>query len=490
MTVYTPSNPSPPRARHSTVPGVVPPGEERTEYWRASGQRTLAELLDPTVPVVVDAPAKNVILFVGDGMGVSTVTAARIYGAQRKNGAKGEESRLAFERFPFTGLIKTYAVDRQVVDSAASATALFTGVKTRFRTVGVSPSAIPCECDSVAGNEVKSFLHRAQEKGLATGLVTTTRITHATPAAAYAHSANRAWENETIVTEKSVCKSIARQLVEDEPGRNLTVVLGGGLSFFRSKDVRADERFGEPDLITQWERAGRRRQFVASKEELLAVDVNKVDNLLGLFSPSHLPYDINRTDEVPSLTDMVVAALKMLKGKGPGFALIVEGGLIDQAHHANHAAMALSEAVAMSDAVEAAVGLTDYRETLFLVTADHSHGFTMNGYPPRGHPILGRAGVSNIDGLPYTTLMYNTGPSKSERKFDVNTEADGYHQVRNVPSKYAVHAGEDVALYAMGPMAHLVRGVLEQHVVGHIIHYAACLGDGVTLRSRCLDRRP
>ncbi|KAH9382389.1 hypothetical protein HPB48_008668 [Haemaphysalis longicornis] len=69
-------------------------------------------------------------------------------------------------------------------------------------------------------------------------------------------------------------------------------------------------------------------------------------------------------------------------------------------------------------------------------------------------------------------------------------EADGYHQVRNVPSKYAVHAGEDVALYAMGPMAHLVRGVLEQHVVGHIIHYAACLGDGVTLRSRCLDRRP
>ncbi|KAH9382388.1 hypothetical protein HPB48_008669 [Haemaphysalis longicornis] len=102
----SPSNPSPPRARHSTVPGVVPPGEERTEYWRASGQRTLAELLDPTVPVVVDAPAKNVILFVGDGMGVSTVTAARIYGAQRKNGAKGEESRLAFERFPFTGLIK------------------------------------------------------------------------------------------------------------------------------------------------------------------------------------------------------------------------------------------------------------------------------------------------------------------------------------------------------------------------------------------------
>ncbi|XP_077541225.1 alkaline phosphatase, tissue-nonspecific isozyme-like [Haemaphysalis longicornis] len=489
-TASAPSQPTPPRKPPTPVPGVAPPGEDRPEFWRASGQRTLAELLAPTVPIVVDAPAKNVILFVGDGMGVSTVTASRIYGAQRKNGMPGEESRLAFERFPFTALIKTYAADRQVVDSASSATALFTGVKTRFRTVGVSSRALPKDCDSVAGNEVKSFLHRAQEKGLATGLVTTTRITHATPAAAYAHSANRDWENKTIKTNRSVCKSIARQLVEDEPGKNLTVILGGGLSYFWTKDAQGDELSGKPDLITLWEKAGRRRQFVASSEELLAVDANKVDNLLGLFSPGHLPAEIFRTPEVPSLTDMVVAALKMLKAKGPGFALIVEGGLIDQAHHVNHAAKALSETVAMSDAIEAALKLIDYRETLFLVTADHSHGFTMNGYPPRGHPILGEAGVSNIDGLPYTTLMYNTGPSNSERIYGDNTEADDYRQVRNVPIKYAVHGGEDVALYGMGPMAHLVHGVLEQHVVAHIIHYAACLGDGVEMRSKCEERNP
>ncbi|KAH9382394.1 hypothetical protein HPB48_021845 [Haemaphysalis longicornis] len=205
-------------------------------------------------------------------------------------------------------------------------------------------------------------------------------------------------------------------------GKNTAiVVLGGGLSYFWTKDAQGDELSGKPDLITLWEKAGRRRQFVASSEELLAVDANKVDNLLGLFSPGHLPAEIFRTPEVPSLTDMVVAALKMLKAKGPGFALIVEGGLIDQAHHVNHAAKALSETVAMSDAIEAALKLIDYRETLFLVTADHSHGFTMNGYPPRGHPILGQAGVSNIDGLPYTTLMYNTGPSNSERIYGDNT---------------------------------------------------------------------
>ncbi|KAH9382390.1 hypothetical protein HPB48_008667 [Haemaphysalis longicornis] len=109
-TASAPSQPTPPRKPPTPVPGVAPPGEDRPEFWRASGQRTLAELLAPTVPIVVDAPAKNVILFVGDGMGVSTVTASRIYGAQRKNGMPGEESRLAFERFPFTALIKASAL--------------------------------------------------------------------------------------------------------------------------------------------------------------------------------------------------------------------------------------------------------------------------------------------------------------------------------------------------------------------------------------------
>ncbi|XP_077541185.1 alkaline phosphatase, tissue-nonspecific isozyme-like [Haemaphysalis longicornis] len=485
------SKPETQRPRPSQIPGIVPPDEDGPEFWRASGQRTLAELLKPTVPFIVDGPAKNVILFVGDGMGVSTATAARIYGAQKKNRDTGEESRLAFERFPFTALIKTYAVDRQVVDSGASATALFTGVKTKIKIIGLSPIANHSECDSAAGNELKSFLHRAVEKGRATGLVTNTRITHATPASAYAHSPDRVWEKTSKKTNKSTCKSIARQLVEDEPGKSFTVVLGGGRSYFWSNDTAGGDRTGKPDLIKLWESAGGRRKFISSRNQLLAADANEFDHLLGLFSENHLPPEINRTSKEPSLTEMVVAALKMLKIKGPnGFALIVEGGLIDQAHHVNRAVVALRETVAMSDAIEAAVKLIDYRDTLFLVTADHSHGFVINGYPPRGHPILGTAGVSNIDGLPYTTLMYTSGPSKSERLYGVDTETKDYQQVRKVPFKHAVHGGEDVALYAMGPMAHLVRGVLEQHVVAHIIDYAACLGDNVTLRSRCDDGKP
>ncbi|KAM7312378.1 alkaline phosphatase, tissue-nonspecific isozyme-like [Ixodes scapularis] len=213
--------------------GVLPdvPEDLEPKYWVQHGQDTLKRLLETDV---VDAPAKNVIVFVGDGMGVSTVSASRIYGGQLK-GNRGEESSLSFERFPFTALVKTYAVDKQVTDSAASATALFCGAKTKYTMLGVSAMANISECDSLAGHEMDSFIKRAQDKGMSTGLVTTTRVTHATPAALYTHSVHRDWENDARVPKDAVhkCKDIARQLIEDVPGKNLnggtcvTSVLGG-----------------------------------------------------------------------------------------------------------------------------------------------------------------------------------------------------------------------------------------------------------------------
>ncbi|KAH7958186.1 hypothetical protein HPB51_027826 [Rhipicephalus microplus] len=165
------------------------------------------------------------------------------------------------------------------------------------------------------------------------------------------------------------------------------------------------------------------------------------------------------------------------------------GGRIDHGHHENRAARALRETSEFSDAVAAVLELVDVRETLVLVTADHSHPFTMNSYPTRGNPILGFAGISKKDGLPYTTLSYANGPSTTKRKADVNTEAVDYQQVSAVPLRLETHAGEDVALYAIGPMAHMVHGVLEQHIVAHLVDYAACLGDGARLRSRCQEQR-
>uniref|UniRef100_A0A131YZB2 Alkaline phosphatase n=1 Tax=Rhipicephalus appendiculatus TaxID=34631 RepID=A0A131YZB2_RHIAP len=476
------ANPQVPR-EYESVP--VPEGEDDPEFWRLSGQNSISRLLSAPV---VDAPAKNVIVFVGDGMGISTVTASRIYRIQKGTELPGEEGSLSFEHFPYTALVKTYAVDRQVTDSAASATALFCGAKTKMAMLALSARANTSECDSAAGNELHSFIKKAQDRGMSTGLVTTTRVTHATPAALYAHSAHRDWEMDTKMPKRTRCKDIARQLVEDEPGRNMNVILGGGLAYFKDKQRGGGKRSDGLDLVDLWKKDKKNRKFVGSREELLAIDTNKTDYVLGLFSGDHMSYEDYRQDKQPSLLDMVVTAIEILRKRGDGFALMVEGGRIDHGHHENRAALALRETAEFSDAVAAALELVDLRETLVLVTADHSHAFTINGYPARGNPILGVAGVSEKDGLPYTTLSYANGPSTTKRKADANTEAVDYQQVSAVPLRLETHAGEDVALYAAGPMAHMVHGVLEQHTVAHLVDYAACLGDGARLRSRCQEQ--
>jgi len=162
--------------------------------------------------------AKNVILFVGDGMGVSTLTAARILEGQRQ-GSPGEENLLSFESFPFTTLVKTYNTDAQVPDSAGTMTAMMSGLKTDAGVLGVDEDVQRGDCSTVAGNEVVTALELAEIKGLSTGVVSTARITHATPAAAYAKSADRNWEDISDMPAEAVqagCKDIADQLVSFE----------------------------------------------------------------------------------------------------------------------------------------------------------------------------------------------------------------------------------------------------------------------------------
>ncbi|KAH8038831.1 hypothetical protein HPB51_003334 [Rhipicephalus microplus] len=254
---------------YESVP--VPEGEDDPEFWRLSGQNGISRLLSAPV---VDAPAKN-----------------------------------------------TYAVDRQVTDSAASATALFCGAKTKMAMLALSAKANTSECDSAAGNELHSFIKKAQDRGMSTGLVTTTRVTHATPAALYAHSAHRDWEMDTKMPKRTRCKDIARQLVEDEPGRNMNVILGGGLAYFKDKQRGGGKRSDGLDLVDLWKKDKKNRKFVGSREELLAIDTNKTDYLLGLFSGDHMSYEDYRQDKQPSLLDMVVTAIEILQKRGNCFAL-------------------------------------------------------------------------------------------------------------------------------------------------------------------------
>jgi alkaline phosphatase len=166
-------------------------------HWYQSPQHELAQ--KPRFRP--NAKAKNVILFIGDGMGIGTVTAARILAGQNK-GQSGEENRLSFEYFPFTGLSKTYNVDAQTPDSAGTMTAIITGVKTNAGLIGVDEHVKRGVCDGLAGHELVTTLEMAELQGKSTGIVTTARVTHATPAATYAKSADRDWEDISDLPKK------------------------------------------------------------------------------------------------------------------------------------------------------------------------------------------------------------------------------------------------------------------------------------------------
>jgi alkaline phosphatase len=476
-------------------------GPESVDDWWQAGQQFVAD----SKKVFPNArKAKNVILFVGDGMGISTVTAARILDGQMK-GNTGEENRLFFENMPYLGLSKTYSWDQQTPDSAPTMTAMVTGYKAREGQLSVNQNTARGECDAavIAANSLPTILEQAAAAGKATGVVSTARITHATPAATYSHTSVRDWEHNGQVA--SACagvanpvKDIARQLIELSPAvkKSLKVAMGGGREYFRSntqfdpenttrKGLRTDGR----DLTAEWVNTrGAGSKFVFDKAGFDAANPANTNFLLGLFERSHMQYAADRNDTPsgePSLTDMTEKSITMLEKEKNGFFLHVEAGRIDHAHHAGNAKRALLDTIEFANAIKKAYEMTDPKETLIIVTADHSHVFTIAGYPHRGNDILGlSAEVPAVDGnapsptlasdgLPYTTLGYQNGPGAvSGARADLNsidTAALDYMQQAVVPMGSETHAGEDVAIYASGPKAYLVRGSMEQNWIYHVM---------------------
>ncbi|XP_065568129.1 alkaline phosphatase-like [Artemia franciscana] len=468
---------------------------EDAEFWRKQGQDTLAEQLSITNRPIERA-AKNIILFLGDGMSNPTIVASRIYKGQLE-GKPGEETELEFEKFPFTALSKTYCVDSQVADSACSATAFLCGVKTDIDTIGIDANVIEnnCSTQNQPENHVDSIMKWAQDVGKATGIVTTTRITHATPAGAYAHVANRNWESDRDVlwngADPTVCDDIAEQLIKNNTGKNFKVILGGGRRAF----IPASEggsRNDEVDLTSLWEEMreaeGVRYTYVRNRTELLNVNTQSTDYLLGLFSRSHLEYSIDKGEmDEPSLEEMTQAAIDILSREPNGFVLLVEGGRIDQAHHDGRAKAAFEELLEFEKAVIYASTKTNEQDTLIIVTADHSHTMTINGYPERGNSIFGIASYSDIDLLPWPTISYANGPGyrrplENGSRVDITNddrENKNYKPIATAPDTSESHGGEDVTIYARGPQAHLFQGVYEQNYIAHVIGYAGCMGPGL-----------
>lgn len=245
-----------------------------------------------------------------------------------------------------------------MADSACSATAYLCGVKANYGTIGVS-AHVPlgdCHAGSKSEYHVDSLLAWAQKVGKGTGIVTTTRITHASPSASYAHVANRNWECDSDLMKDCAHNSyqdIASQLVYNEPGRNFNVILGGGRKKFLPTNETDDDnvqgqRLDGINLIEEWKhiKKGQRAQYISKKKGLSELDTNETDYVLGLFHSSHMSYNLDVDhDKEPSVAEMTVAAIRLLQAKEKGYVLFVEGGRIDHAHHENKARKALDETV-------------------------------------------------------------------------------------------------------------------------------------------------
>ncbi len=445
------------------------------------------------VSATTGAEPRNVILFLGDGMGISTITAARIYAGQLA-GATGEEHSLAFDAFPNVALVKTYSTDFQVPDSAGTMTALVTGEKTRSGLLSIASAARRGDCAAGLKNPIPTLLEMAETAGYRTGIVTTTTITHATPGAIYAHVVERNWENDSAMPDaakRAGCRDIARQLIEFDRGNGIEVLLGGGRGHFRHSS-QADPEYPDRngwrsdgrDLVDEWLAAGSGRSYVWNAAQFADLETTTAEQVLGLFEPSHMQFEADRSGDAggePSLADMTAFALARLAGNGPGYFLTVEGGRIDHGHHAGNAYRALEDTVAFDAAVAKAVAMTNPADTLILVTADHSHTLTISGYPRRGNPILGKVeaapGVPTLDreGRPYTTLGYANGQGYRETLPDlreVDTEDPSFKQVAGVPLFAETHAGEDVAAFAYGLGADKLGGVIEQNRIYDVLFEA------------------
>ncbi|NXR15159.1 PPBI phosphatase, partial [Semnornis frantzii] len=510
---------------------LVPVEEENPSFWNKQAAEAIEASfnLQPRI-----GEAKNLILFLGDGFGLPSITATRILKGQDQ-GKLGPETPLALDAFPYVALSKTYNVDRQVPDSAGTATAYLCGVKGNYQTVGVSAAARYQQCNTTAGNEVTSVLERAYKAGKAVGIVTTTRVQHASPSGTYAHVVNRNWYSDADMPQEAQdegCKDIAWQLVNNVP---INVILGGGRKYMTPVGTPDPEYPNYPsengtredglNLINKWLAGQEHARYVWNKTEMLAAAADpNVQYLMGLFEPGDMKYVLERNTTLdPSLTEMVEAAITILSRNPNGFYLFVEdkcpsaGGRIDHGHHSSEAHKALMEAVEFDEAIDRAGVLMDEAETLTVVTADHSHVFSFGGYTLRGSSIFGLAPSTAADQKKYTSILYGNGPGypgdvRPDVDEDTASEDTGtmarwwdraggqlllcllpslsspdmysYKQQSAVPLNSETHGGEDVAILAKGPMAHLFHGVQEQTYVAHVMAYAACLEPYTACRQR------
>lgn len=446
---------------------------------------------------VVTAPTpKNILFFLGDGMGMTTMTAARIYKV-------GEDGELTMDTLPETAFIKTFSANAQVTDSAPSMAAYMTGVKMNNEVISMSAetsaydpvtlkdyiSGADTTCPSTGnGKPVTTLLELAKVAGMGTGVITTTRITHATPAATYSHICHRDGEN-----------TIAAQMVPGGNGYNaalsdgVDVFMGGGLRHFLPKETTGSSRTDSRDLVAEMKAKG--YSYAASRSDFDKLPAS--GKLLGLFTFSHMSYDLDRdAAREPSLAEMTTRSIDQLKSNSKGFFLMVEGGRIDHALHETTARKALQDTVAFDDAIKTGIDKMkvidpDLKNTLIVVTADHDHTLVLNGYAARtGKTTDANPGVlgllrSYIDGAlgkdmggnPFSIIGFGNGENRPLARTaltDTQVFDKNYHQEATIPTSAGseTHGGADVFLGAMGKGADSFSGVMDNTAVFGLLRKA------------------
>ena len=435
------------------------------------------------------APAKNIVFFLGDGMGPAIITAARIHKYK-------EEGLLHFEKMERVARIKTYSADAQTTDSAPSMGAYMTGIKINNDVISMA-DARPVSatkdaqgnntvnrCEAGNGRPARTLLELAKAAGKSVGAVTTTELTHATPASTFAH-----------ICHRGAGYAIATQIVPGGAGYNralgdgVDVLMGGGRNHFTPFEASTNPkgRSDGRDLMAEF--AARGYTVARDRGAMLAAPAGK--KFIGIYSDSgHLEYDDRRPDTQPTLAEMAVKAVDMLAGDRDGFFLMVEGGKIDHGLHNTRPRDAIGELIAFDDAVKAtldrlAVLDPGLRNTLVVLTADHDHALAFNGYAKRGNSVLdvvrtytdGQPTL-DADGKTYTTLVFGNGPKRPDLRENVDEAAlagRDYQHDTGVRLSGETHGGGDVKLYAAGAGSEAFKGTMENTRVFHLMKAAAGL---------------
>ena len=294
-----------------------------------------------------DAP-KYVFYMIGDGMSSAQRQISEYYLQEQKN---DPDYHLTVNSLPVSGIITTQSASSLVTDSAAAGTALAAGVKTDNGVIALTPD----------GKKLNTLLEGAQKQGKATGLITSTRLTHATPATFVAKNINRNAENE---------------IANDYVNSDVDFLAGGGFRNFITGE--GSKRTDDRNLVTEFKDNGYKTYIgKSSTESFLNYQPKAGDKMLALFTKSHLPYAMDRVEgQTPSLSQMTRKGIDLLSKDKDGFFLMVEGGRIDHAAHANDVAGVIGDTLAFDKAVQDAVAFYNKhpKETLIVVVGDHETG--------------------------------------------------------------------------------------------------------------------